>query len=331
VPTSSSRDHPTKTSKAKRRLGKLLAFVISAIVCASVFFGADFYLHYRHGVNLWGYRGPALGRKQFGEKRVAVLGGSTAWGYGMKAGKDFPAQLQRLLRNSADVRTGPISILNLGYNNEGAYSFPATINDYQYLDYDAVLLYSGYNDLAEPNLQMIRHQSPIFRWAGYLPLLPTAAADKILQWENGTPERVIFQPPDLAQLDRAAALETQLGKLHGSSISISQTESATCPKEWQFYCAQIYEAAALALKKNKRVLIVGEPYINDLHVAQQAALEKMIKARFPDQQNVRYVNLGRVLDLRDRSLCWDGMHLTEEGNRRIAEALSKPVLDLIHE
>jgi len=76
---------------------------------------------------------------------------------------------------------------------------------------------------------------------------------------------------------------------------------------------------------------VGEPHINDLHVAQQAALEEMIKARFPDQQNVRYVNLGRVLDLRDRSLCWDGMHLTEEGNRRIAEALSKPVLDLIRE
>src|SRR5215510_6138825 len=125
VPTGSG-DHLTKASKAKRRLGKLLAFVISAIVCASLFLGSDLYLHYKHGVNLWGYRGPALGRKQSGEKRVAVLGGSTAWGYGMKAGQDFPAQLQRLLKNSAAVRSSPISIVNLGYNNEGAYSFAAT-------------------------------------------------------------------------------------------------------------------------------------------------------------------------------------------------------------
>jgi lysophospholipase L1-like esterase len=40
-------------------------------------------------------------------------------------------------------------------------------------------------------------------------------------------------------------------------------------------------------------------------------------------------NLGPAIDLRDKSLCWDGMHLTEEGNRRIALALSQPVVDLL--
>jgi len=39
--------------------------------------------------------------------------------------------------------------------------------------------------------------------------------------------------------------------------------------------------------------------------------------------------LGRTVDLRDKSLCWDGMHLTEEGNRRIAGALRQPVFDLL--
>ena len=47
----------------------------------------------------------------------------------------------------------------------------------------------------------------------------------------------------------------------------------------------------------------------------------MIQMRFPNQPHLRYVNLGRAVDLRDKSLCWYGIHLTEEGNRRIAVAL----------
>ena len=37
--------------------------------------------------------------------------------------------------------------MNLGYNNEGAYSFRATLEDYAWLDYDLALLYEGYNDM----------------------------------------------------------------------------------------------------------------------------------------------------------------------------------------
>jgi lysophospholipase L1-like esterase len=316
-------------SKSKRILPKIVALLISTFVCVSIFFGADFYLHRKHGVNLWGYRGPAVGRKQPGEKRVAVLGGSTTWGYGLDVGQDFPAQLQRQLIN-ANAGTGPINLLNLGFNNEGAYSFTYTMNDYDYLNYDAVLLYSGYNDLGGSNLHVFRHRSPVFLWTGYLPLLPTLSADKISAWQqSGKQEKTVFQPPDLNQLDRAAQLRKQIGKLNDASAPGSQSTSATCPPEWQFYCDRIYEATELALKKGKRVLIVGEPYITDKHVNQQAALENMIRVRFAGQDKVRYLNLGRVVDLRDQSLCWDGMHLTDEGNRRIAEALAKPVLDLL--
>jgi len=55
----------------------------------------------------------------------------------------------------------------------------------------------------------------------------------------------------------------------------------------------------------------------------------MIQMRFPNQPHLRYVNLGRAVDLRDKSLCWYGIHLTEEGNRRIAVALSQPLFDLL--
>lgn len=319
---------PDIKSKSKRILPKIAALLISTFVCISIFFGTDFYLHRKHGVNLWGYRGPAVGRKQPGEKRVAVFGGSTTWGYGLALGQDFPAQLQRQLSNANAA--GPINLLNLGFNNEGAYSFNYTMNDYDYLNYDAVVIYSGYNDLAAPNLYVFRHRSPVFLWTGYLPLLPALTADKISAWQqtaSGKPEKTVFRPPDLNE--RATQLEKQIGNLSGVSVPGSQSTNGTCPAEWQFYCDHIYAATELALKNGKRVLIVGEPYISDKHVNQQAALENMIRARFNGQTKVRYLSLGRVIDLRDRSLCWDGMHLTDEGNRRIAEALVKPVLELI--
>ena len=79
------------------------------------------------------------------------------------------------------------------------------------------------------------------------------------------------------------------------------------------------------------VLVVTEPYITDKHVAQQKSLKAMIQVRFPNQPHLRYLNIGRTVDLRDKSLCCDGIHLTEEGNRRIAIALRQPVFDLLQD
>ena len=322
---------PDPTSKSKRTFLKIAAVSISTIVCLSIFLGSDFYLHYRHGINLWGYRGPAVGRKQPGEKRIAVLGGSTTWGYGLRAGQDFPAQLQRLLAGINAPRTGPITLLNLCFNNEGAYSFAYTLSDYEYLNVDAVIVYSGYNDLGGSNLEVFRHRSPVFRWTGYLPLLPTLTADRISLWQRGGETgKTVFEPPKLSRLNQISGLEKQLGKLNApDSATMAPTPAARA--EWQSYCERIYQVTELALKSNKRVLIVGEPYISDKHVTQQAVLEEMIRLRFPNQPKVQYLNLGRVVDLRDQSLCWDGMHLTEEGNRRIAAALAEPVLELLKE
>lgn len=325
-------DPSATKSKSKRIAGKFVALLISTIACLSILFGADFYLHYKHGVNLWGYRGPAAGPKQPAEKRIAILGGSTTWGYGLRSGQDFPAQLQRLLTSGNAAQPARIHVLNFGFNNEGAYSFAYTLNDYDYLKYDAVLLYSGYNDLGVPNLHVFRHRSPVFRWTGYLPLLPTLAADKLSQWQrtrSGKNDKIVFRPPDPNRPDQAPRLQKQLDNLSDVSSPASQPAATACPAEWRFYCEQIYGATELALKKGKRVLIVGEPYITDKHMAQQSALENMVRARFANRPQVVYLNLGRVVDLSDPSLCWDGMHLTEEGNRRIAEALVKPVLDLL--
>ena len=315
---------------------KAATTVVSTLVIVSVLLGADLYLHHKHGINIWGYRGPAVGQKQPGEKRIVVLGGSTAWGFGLQAGQDFPGQLQQRFAERSRTQGGPsIKVLNLGFNNEGAYSFKYTLKDYDYLDYDAVVLYSGYNDVSE-NRMVFRHRSPVFIWTGYLPLLPALTVDKISAWRTRLSkenEPVVFAPPGRndseASKQTSKSLQKQLGPLTDSNPAAATPSDGTCPAEWQFYCQQVYDVADLALKHGKRVLVVTEPYVSDKHVEQQRALEAMLKQRFAGPAHLRYLNLGRTVDLQDGSLCWDGMHLTEEGNRRIAEALIQPVLEIL--
>ena len=315
---------------------KAATTIISTILSVSALLVVDLYLHHKHEVNLWGYRGPAVGQKQRGERRIAVLGGSTTWGFGLSATQAFPGQLQRRFAERALTEGGsPINVLNLGFNNEGAYSFKYTLKDYDYLDYDEVVLYSGYNDLNGENRIVLRHGSPIFAWTGYFPLLPALTADKISAWKsrltNGN-RPVVFTPPSKefeAGEQRPGSLQKQLGSLTESGRSEAGSSQPTCPPEWQVYCREIYDVTDLEIKRGKRVLVVAEPYISDKHVEQQRALEGMLSQRFAGQANFRYLNLGRVVDLRDRSLCWDGMHLTEEGNRRIAEALTQPMLEIL--
>jgi len=325
---------PLTPSRRKRFILKLVTFLISALLCLSVLAGIDLYLHQKHGINLRGYRGASLGAKQPGEKRVAILGGSTTWGFGLQAGQDFPAQLQRILAQRPDIsHAAPINVLNLGFNNDGAYSFQFTLKDYDYLQPDVIVLYSGYNDLnEEQNYYVYRHRSPIFVWTGFLPLLPSLTVDKLTVWKRqltGTDKRTIFQPPDLKKLDTPLELQKQVGTLNQQAPTNPESSPAPCPPEWQFYCEQISQAVQFGLNHGQHVLVVTEPYISDKHMLQQRALRNMLAARFANQPSLSYLDLGRAIDLRDSSLCWDGMHLTAEGNRRIAAAMAGSIVELL--
>lgn len=73
-----------------------------------------------------------------------MLGGSTVFGYGVSWNESIPALLEARLREKPGGR--PVSVVNLGYNNEGAYAFVPNLEDFSYLDYDVIVLYEGYND-----------------------------------------------------------------------------------------------------------------------------------------------------------------------------------------
>ena len=72
-----------------------------------------------------------------------------------------------------------------------------------------------------------------------------------------------------------------------------------------------------------------QPYKSDSHVDQQTRLVEFLRRRFSGNPRLQFANLGQTIHLRDATLAYDGMHLTAEGNRIIAEALLPHVRGLV--
>lgn len=345
----------TAVTRRRRWLFVLGAVALSTVLAGVVLLGADLYLHWRAersaGLNRWGYRGPVVPRKAAGELRVVMLGGSTVFGYGGPWYESAPALLEQMLAESHPDR--PIRVVNLGFNNEGAFAFLPTLQDYRYLDYDLVCLYEGYNDLmgdAGPNTAVFRHQSPIFRLTGYFPILPLVLQEKALVLRNGgnleagyRPEnnKTVFRPGVASRLTATAldaagavgdALGRQVGRLAATRVDESHPPTG-CTEPWTHYCASVVRATAYARSLNAKVLVVGQPLgvdpaVRRTQVDQQGNLTAELRTRFGSDPGVAYANLGHAVDLSDRNYSFDRMHLGLDGNRVIARALVAPIEQL---
>ena len=332
----------------------LVAIAIAAAGTALVLLAVDAYLHSRlersAGVNIWGYRGPSVGDKAANETRVAVFGGSTAFGYGVLWDEAWAYILEEKLNERMAASGRRFSVVNLAYNSEAAYSFKPTMEDYDYLDFDIVVFYEGYNDLGDaPRIDVFRRTSPVFRMTGYLPIFPLIFREKAFALMHGgdvqagyeqtlRPEKTVFRPGMATQvgakaLEAAAAtaqsLEQQLGRLTADPESLREVTPTTgCLARWQHYCGAQADAITAARARDRAVLVVTQPYISDQHVDQQRALVGMLSSRYGRDPEVAHANMGPVVDLRNVQLAFDGMHLTPEGNRLVGEALVEPVLAL---
>jgi len=342
--------------RAKRVLFACAATILSAASIALLFLGVDAYLHSRvqndGGVNVWGYRGPTIGRKAANEIRVAVLGGSTAFGYGVHWNESFPYYLQMLLNE--DARNRRYGVVNLGAPGQGAFGFRFDLADYAYLRYDVAILYEGYNDLGDTDLPnavpprdsvnnlLWRRQSPVFRATGYMPVLPLVFREKAMQLRSGGQldaayrGRVVFKPGLAARasadaLQTAAAIAESVGNVVGrltGDAALAAQAAALDTKSWRHYTDNVIAAVRFARAHGVKVVVVTQPYASQAHIAQQRALSDALKSAFGDDAEVKYVNLGTAVDLRDQSIAYDGLHLVASGNERIARGLVAPVREL---
>jgi hypothetical protein len=320
----------------------LLSVTLSLVVSVAAVLAVDVYVHSkfdRTGVNIWGYRGPTVGRKRPGEIRVVVAGGSTVLGYALAPEDAFPYRLELALPSSLQDGEPPFSVINLGYNNEGAFTFQYTLADYAYLKYDVAVLYEGYNDLMSANRHMIRHETALFRWFGYFPMLPMVMTEKMMMLRSGDiraayrGEKTTFRPTAVARTEAAlldasiglyVSIERQAANWQPDAVP-SPLNDLGCSQRWTFYCNAVDAGIATALARQSRVIVVTQPWLGDLHRAQQAELQLMLRTRYGADSRVTYLNLGDAVDLHDPELCWDGMHLTPRGNERIARALAPAV------
>ena len=354
--TTSSTDR-LRLSRRKRIAYGLVAVLLAFVAASITLLCVDVYLHTKFqksaGLNVWGYRGPTVGRKHAREYRTVVLGGSSAYGYGTTWDQSIPALLERQLAGRSAGPFQKFGVINLGYNNEGAYSFTFTLKDYLSLDYDLVCLYEGYNDVMgdwrSPNLSVFRHDSPVFRLTGYLPIFPIVFKEKAAAMLHGDvkalyedSDKTVFRPGVAARaaagvLEATATVGQSLGRqldrvTAEAPRAIAIDESTGCKSPWQPYCRSIRDAVEMARGAGKQVLVITQPYdrLTDKayarHIEQQSEMAAMVARRFGADPMVRYLNLGTTIDLLDPALSFDRMHLTPEGNLRIAQTLVDPVV-----
>ena len=347
---------PLALSRRRKIAFAILIFFMVFAASAGGLLAFDVYLHHRvqyaAGVNVWGYRGDPVGRKKPGETRVIVLGGSTAFGYGLPWNQSWPYDLEQKI-NARRAGQTPVSVVNLGVPTDTARTFVVTLADYAYLDYDIACFYEGYNDLGQtgPEFRNVtnpgvahylewRYQSPIFRWTGYFPIFPLVLNEKAMAMRFGGnlnaaygTEKVVFRPniatrATAAALETASALGTQMERTFASKAAVSGARDGTCGR-WAQYCGAIADAVQKTISQGRRAVVITQPYLADIHVEQQAAMSDMLARRFGGDRRVRYVNLGRVLNIHDFSLVYDGIHLVARGNEIIAEALTPTLLEMI--
>jgi lysophospholipase L1-like esterase len=345
-------------TRRKKALFAAAAMLLGIAGTGVALLAADLAVHYRAersaGVNRWGYRGPVAGRKAAGEWRVVILGGSTAFGYGVSWNESIPYLLEERIRRQTPR---PVTVVNLGFNNEGAHAFLPNLEDYAFIDYDLVILYEGYNDLPGdrgPNTRVYRRESPVFRLTGYFPILPLYLDEKAkalrhggdlgaaYATQRGEVPKTVFRPNVLQRtsagaLDAAARVTNALGnQLDGLSAvrpqSISPPSAIGCRDPYVHYCNAVHAAVRFARARDARVIVAGQPRLPGRgtmdHEHQQSMLKHMIADQFGADRGVLYLNLAGTIDLTDVAMSFDGMHLNAAGNARVADALAPAVLAL---
>jgi len=353
-------------SRKKFVLFSLAAMGLSVAVILVLLLAADLVLHYRAersaGLNRYGYRGPVAARKQPGELRVAMLGGSTVFGYGVNWNESIPVFLEAKLRERLNR---PVRVVNLGFNNEGAFAWVPNLEDFAYLDYDVIVLYEGYNDLPGDegvNRSVYRRNSAVYRMTGYYPILPLYLDEKVKMLRYGsdlnaayeadrrnqhTPNTVVFRP-GLAQRTSAATLDAISsmtkaldGQLEKTGVvppqAMKEAESQLgCTFPYVTYCESVSAAVRYGLSRGKGVVVGSQPRAIggrslELHARQQEMLGAMMSRVFGNEPGVSWADLSKLVDLHSPDVTFDGMHLKPQANATVGAALVDFVLKVVPE
>ena len=313
---------PAAASRGKRAVFAIVASLGIAALGLGILLTADLYAHSRTqeeaGVNIWGYRGRPVGPKPVGGVRLALLGGSTAFGWGLPAHESIAAFLERRLREHQSLATRDVSVVNLGAPAQGAHGFVYDLQDYEYLDYDVVVLYACVHDLDAfvargiNNDYLFRRESPVFRFTGYYPVLPVVLRDRARSMLAGGDigaaydGRPVEFTPGLATRAGATMLTTaaavadrvsaHLGRL--SDNPSPPAVEADCVPTWRLFCGRV--RAAVSWRWAQQAGRVRQSTIHVRACRQQANVAAMLESAFRGDARLR--REPRASSTSDRSI-----------------------------
>jgi len=292
------------------------AVIVALIIEGVVFLGmgvvvADVRAHKRveldRGVNARGFRGPLTIHKIRSERRVAVLGGTAAYGYAVAWPQSLGVALQNRLVQGwrTKYRRGyEVSVVNLAELGAGAGSYTATLREYADLAPDVVCIYDGYAPRGG-RIRQGRDQSMIFRRMSYLPILRDVMSG-----------RAAWSLP-------ADGVDPFLAGAQGG-------EDPTCDHGSADYCAAMVEVVDVVIAQSRPVVVVTPPYVSARHRRQQESLAAALTMRFGGDPNFRYVAVGSAADVKNPSLSADGVNLNAAGYEAVAERVVDVMFEVIY-
>ncbi len=322
----------------RRARGVAAAVAIQAVAASAVALVAlDLYAHKKlddlAGLNIWGYRGAVAHQKGPREIRIAVVGGTRAFGLGMPASWTIATVLRQQVMLVTDRRGGEVrQVVALTLARPGGLpdSYADAIRRYAYLQPDYICID---DDLGVGGAPLPQETSGIFARTGYWPVLPLAIREKGMAWRFGSvragyvadaPRRPgnVIRRGSGAVMEATGALLSRADRLFAPAARRHDDDPAR-------YAEQMSEAITAALAHASGVVVAVNPAETSRQSANLAALRPLIDAQLETTNRLRFISLQGEPLLTDPAQRLDDWNYGGDAIAAAAKAITPSVLDLI--
>ena len=296
------------------------------------------------GVNEWGYRGPVARQRRPYEIRVAIVGGTRAFGWGVPASA-LPAELGRVTMLTTDRPGGdarPVAVVNLGRMGAVPDDYPEIIEHFAYLQPDYICVFDDLGVRGGSPTTGTGATSGIYQLTGYAPALPLVSREKGMIWRLGD-VRLGYAAPGAAghsstsltgrvagrTLEAAGQMLAAADQTLSLLVSRHHTPSSLDPAAGAYAGAMI-AAIESAHRHARGVIVVTSPAETVGQAANLHALHAALDGRIGSAPWLRRVNLGDDDALSsDAGLRLDGWNYSSAGVAKVAGRIVPALLSLI--
>jgi hypothetical protein len=323
-------------NSAWRRVASILvieAVVLSALAVVVLDVVAHKRVEQLGGVNIWGYRGPVALQKQPNEIRIAIVGGTRAFGWGEPASA-LASHVRRIVMLTTDRRgeaVRPIVVLNLGTPGALPDAYPVTIERYAALQPDYICIY---DDLGVRAATFEDRASGVAALTGYVPVLPLVLREKGMTWEYGDLRRAYaHERPSAPALRRIAGRAAVLAgvALDRADRGLARLvdHSPVGASTSGSYERDLLAAIDAAHRRARGVVVVLSPAETPEQIARSRAVRAPLANLAAASPWLRLVELGTHPELIDPSWRVDEWNYGSAGITLVAESIASPLVSLI--